>query len=198
MIVEADSWPIGRSLNVLSPASMVSGKPLLVETVRPSQKLESLEQQTDIFWPYPCGCLWCLRLEINGLVFGKIYFGKPLIFSGKIDGFRCRFSLKPIHWGNGWILNAFQLITGPSAHCGLQWFVLKEPAGRHCGEAHHAGAMARRDGVAVTRWHPPSRWVRCGAMRCPGVGQHVALIARLTPRTSLRPWGANHKWNRME
>jgi len=26
------------------------------------------------------------------------FTGKPLIFTGKIDGFRLRFSLKPIHW----------------------------------------------------------------------------------------------------
>ena len=152
VIVESDSWPIGRSLNVLSPASMVSGKPLLVETVRPSQKLE---QQTDIFWPYPCGCLWCLRLDMVG----------------------------------SWMLSSWsqvlQLIVGYSGLC------LKNQQGAIAVKLITQAQWRRRSCGGIPRVD------EFGAMRCPGVGQHVALIARLTPRTSHRSWGAsNHKWNR--
>ena len=60
------------------------------------------------------------------------------------------------------ILNGLQLVTGPSADCGLQWLVFKEPAGRHCGEAHHAGAVTATVTVAaaaVAQWP----MVPCGA-----------------------------------
>ena len=46
----------------------------------------------------------------NGLVYGKIETGKPHDLHGKIDGFRLRFPLQPIHilyiWKCEWILMA--------------------------------------------------------------------------------------------
>ena len=70
VMVEFDGcW--GRSLNVLSPASMVSGKPLLVETVRSTGRLWSSWMSTmsmmsdmDGYW-VGYGWMW---LDILGYI----------------------------------------------------------------------------------------------------------------------------------